>query len=38
MDQLLNSEAVQALELSVEEATRSTDEGVKRFILETAVV
>jgi len=32
MDQLLNSEAVQALELSVEEATRSTDEGVKRFI------
>jgi predicted AAA+ superfamily ATPase len=32
MDKLLNSEAVQALELSVEEATRSTDEGVKRFI------
>ena len=32
MDQLLNSEAVQALELSVEEATRSTEAGVKRFI------
>src|SRR5260370_4078488 len=32
MDELLNSEAVQALELSIEEATRSTEEGVKRFI------
>src|SRR5271169_3173368 len=32
MDQVLNSDAVQALELSVEEATRSTEEGVKRFI------
>jgi hypothetical protein len=32
MDELLNSEAVQTLELSVEEATRSTEEGVKRFI------
>jgi hypothetical protein len=32
MDELLNSETVQALELSVEEATRSTEEGVKRFI------
>src|SRR5260370_19988243 len=32
MDELLNSEAVQALELSIAEATRSTEEGVKRFI------
>jgi hypothetical protein len=32
MHQLLNSEAVRGLELSVEEATRSTEEGVKRFI------
>lgn len=32
MHPLLNSEAVRSLELSVEEATRSTDEGVKRFI------
>ena len=32
MDELLNSQAVQALEVSVEEATRSTEEGVKRFI------
>jgi hypothetical protein len=32
MNGLLNSDKVQALEVSVEEATRSTDEGVKRFI------
>jgi len=32
MDALLNTEAVQRLEVSIEEATRSTDEGVKRFI------
>src|ERR1700688_1948789 len=32
LDQLLNSDSVRALELSVEEATRSTEEGVKRFI------
>jgi len=32
MHQLLNSQEVQALEVSIEEATRSTEEGVKRFI------
>ncbi|MGA2168682.1 MAG: hypothetical protein ABSG62_10755 [Terracidiphilus sp.] len=32
MSELLSSEAVESLELLVEEATRSTDEGVKRFI------
>jgi hypothetical protein len=32
MDQLLNSQNVQNLEVSIEEATRSTEEGVKRFI------
>jgi Cdc6-like AAA superfamily ATPase len=32
MDQLLNSQSVQDLEVSIEEATRSTEEGVKRFI------
>jgi hypothetical protein len=32
MSDLLNSEKVQSLELAVEEATRSTEEGVKRFI------
>jgi len=32
MNTLLNSKDVQALEISVEEATRSTEEGVKRFI------
>jgi len=32
MNTLLNSKAVQDLEISIEEATRSTQEGVKRFI------
>ncbi len=32
MDELLNSEKVQNLEIGIEEATRSTEEGVKRFI------
>src|SRR5258708_1160202 len=32
MDQLLNTALVEALEVSIEEATRSTEEGVKRFI------
>jgi hypothetical protein len=32
MDQLLNSQSVEALEVSIEEATRSTEEGVRRFI------
>jgi hypothetical protein len=32
MDELLSSEAVKKLEVLIEEATRSTDEGVKRFI------
>lgn len=32
MHQLLNSPSVEALEVSIEEATRSTEEGVKRFI------
>jgi Cdc6-like AAA superfamily ATPase len=32
MHQLLNSQSVEALEVSIEEATRSTEEGVKRFI------
>jgi hypothetical protein len=32
MQELLNSQNVQTLELSIEEATRSTEEGVKRFI------
>ena len=32
MHQLLNSRNVQDLEVSIEEATRSTEEGVKRFI------
>ena len=32
MDELLNSEKVQGLEIAIEEATRSTEEGVKRFI------
>jgi hypothetical protein len=32
MDHLLNSTQVEALEVSIEEATRSTEEGVKRFI------
>ncbi len=32
MHQLLNSKNVEELELSIEEATRSTEEGVKRFI------
>jgi hypothetical protein len=32
MDELLNSKGVQDLEIAIEEATRSTEEGVKRFI------
>jgi hypothetical protein len=32
MNDLLNSPQVEALEVSIEEATRSTEEGVKRFI------
>ena len=32
MDELLNSDKVQGLEITIEEATRSTEEGVKRFI------
>ena len=32
MHQLLNSRSVESLEVSIEEATRSTEEGVKRFI------
>jgi AAA+ ATPase superfamily predicted ATPase len=32
MDKLLSSSAVEALEIAIEEATRSTDEGVKHFI------
>jgi hypothetical protein len=32
MDQLLSSKEVEVLEISIEEATRSTDEGIKRFI------
>jgi hypothetical protein len=32
MDLLLNSPQVEALEVTIEEATRSTEEGVKRFI------
>lgn len=32
MNQLLNSQSVEVLEVSIEEATRSTEEGVKRFI------
>jgi hypothetical protein len=32
MHQLLNSKNVEDLEVSIEEATRSTEEGVKRFI------
>ena len=32
MNELLNSTKVEALEVSIEEATRSTEEGVKRFI------
>lgn len=32
MDHLLSSEGVEKLEILIEEATRSTDEGVKRFI------
>jgi hypothetical protein len=32
MHELLNSKEVEALQLSIEEATRSTEEGVKRFI------
>lgn len=32
MHQLLNSDDVNGLEVSIEEATRSTEEGVKRFI------
>src|SRR5690348_6163225 len=31
-DDLLNSPNVEALQVSIEEATRSTEEGVKRFI------
>ncbi len=32
MDQILNSSKVEALEVAIEEATRSTEEGIKRFI------
>ncbi len=32
MDDLLNSQNVENLQVSIEEATRSTEEGVKRFI------
>src|SRR5450759_2048162 len=32
MHELLNSQAVETLQVSIEEATRSTEEGVKRFI------
>lgn len=32
MEKILSSHAVEALEISIEEATRSTEEGVKRFI------
>lgn len=32
MEELLNSQAVEALAISIEEATRSSEEGVKRFI------
>ena len=32
MNPLLSSTAVEKLEILIEEATRSTDEGVKRFI------
>ena len=32
MDQLLNSRNVEGLEIAIEEATRSSEEGVKRFI------
>src|SRR5215471_11850696 len=32
INQLLHSQSVEALEVSIEEATRSTEEGVKRFI------
>ena len=32
MAHLLSSESVEKLEITIEEATRSTDEGVKRFI------
>lgn len=32
MNELLNSPSVQRLEISIEEATRSTEEGVRRFI------
>src|ERR1035437_1450414 len=32
MHQLLNSQSVEAVEISIEEATRSSEEGVKRFI------
>jgi hypothetical protein len=32
MNHLLSSTAVEKLEILIEEATRSTDEGVKRFI------
>jgi len=32
MHELLNSQNVEALQVSIEEATRSTEEGVKRFI------
>jgi hypothetical protein len=32
MNELLNTAKVEALEVSIEEATRSTEEGVKRFI------
>ncbi len=32
MDHLLSSDAVEKLEILIEEATRSSDEGVKRFI------
>ena len=32
MHELLNSQGVETLQVSIEEATRSTEEGVKRFI------
>jgi hypothetical protein len=32
INELLHSQSVEALEVSIEEATRSTEEGVKRFI------
>src|SRR5438309_5259094 len=32
MHKLLNSQSVEALEVEIEEATRSSEEGVKRFI------